>query len=61
MKRNGEIRTAIIDAGLHQWEIAEKLGVTEGTFCKWLRYELSEDRKMRILAAIHELANDGND
>lgn len=60
MRKNSDIRNAIANARLHQWEVAEKLGVNEGTFCKWLRYELPEEKKARILSAIRELIHDTN-
>ena len=31
------IKSKIHAAGVFQWEVAEAVGVTEGTMCRWLR------------------------
>lgn len=41
---NLEIRQLIKKYRLFHYEVAEECGVTEYTFCKWLRNELSEER-----------------
>ena len=51
-KANQDIRTAISSAGLKQWEAAELLGICEGTFSRWLRRELPEEKKKMILERI---------
>ena len=53
--KNLEIRTKIKEKRLYQYEVAEKLGISEYTFCVWLRKELSAERKNAVLAAIDEL------
>ena len=40
---NTAIRNAIQSAGVRHWMVADKLGVSETTFCRMLRKELSED------------------
>lgn len=52
---NLEIRTAIKQKRLYHYEVAEKLGITEITFCRWLRKELSSEQKQKVLSAINEL------
>lgn len=52
---NNDIRTAIQSAGLKQWEVAKAVGCSEGTFTRWLRDKLPEDKKNRILSAIERL------
>lgn len=42
IKRNAEIRAAAKSAGVFLYEIAEQLGVSEPTFNRYLRKELSE-------------------
>lgn len=49
---NLDIRLKIKENRLFNYEVAEKLGITEYTFCKWLRNELSEEKKKIILDAI---------
>lgn len=54
--RNQDIRGAIDGAGLRYWWVAEELGVAHGTLSNWLRMELPQDEKLRILAAVKRLA-----
>ena len=55
-KPNADIRTAIKESSLCQYQVSEKIGVSEFTFIRWMRNELSDERKQRILAAIKELS-----
>lgn len=55
-KPNADIRTAIRESSLCQYQVAAKIGVSEFTFIRWMRNELSDERKQRILAAIKELS-----
>lgn len=54
---NKEIREAIRGAGLKQWQVAKLCGVSEWTFVRWLRDELSEDRRKAIYKAIEAAAH----
>lgn len=38
------------------WKIAKHLGISEPTFTRWMRDELPEEKKERIITAIEELA-----
>lgn len=51
---NKDIRVALI--GYKNYQVAEVLGVTEFTFCRWLRKELSSERREQIIAAIEKLS-----
>lgn len=51
-KTNAEVRQALRDKGLRQWQLAERLGVSENTLCRQLRKELPAEQKARILKAI---------
>jgi predicted XRE-type DNA-binding protein len=51
-KCNVEIRQKIKDAGLPFWFVADRLGIADTTFSKWLRKELSEEIKQDILNVI---------
>lgn len=53
---NSDIRAAIKRHNLRQYQVAEKIGVSEFTFVRWLRKELPEERKQIIFAAIEELS-----
>ena len=51
---NSEIKEKIKAAGLHQYEVADLLGIGETTLVRWLRYELSPEKKSMILSAIEK-------
>ncbi len=55
-KPNFRIRLAAREAGIHHWEIAETLGISEGAFCRRMRHELLEAEQARILATIDEIS-----
>jgi hypothetical protein len=55
MKENEKVRQAIKESGFYQWEIAAKVGVSEPTFIRRLRFPLQPDREREILEAIAEL------
>lgn len=55
---NLEIRMAIKNARLFNYEIAAELGLSETSFSRKLRKELTPDEKERILAAIERLAKE---
>ncbi len=57
---NAEIRKLIKSSRLYQYEVAEKIGVTECTLIRWLRKELPESKKQSVLQAIKELQKRGN-
>lgn len=52
MKRNEDIRAMARQKKVYLYEIAEVLGVSEPTFIRWLRKELSENKKADVRAAI---------
>ncbi|MBY0124491.1 helix-turn-helix domain-containing protein [Bacillus sp. S/N-304-OC-R1] len=51
-KRNEDIKNA--RGGVPYWAIAEKMNISENTLYRWLRSELSTERKEDILAAIRD-------
>lgn len=57
-KNNFEIRKAIRDKGKKYCEVAEALGVHSATFSRWLRKELSEEDKQRILEVIKKIGDE---
>ena len=52
---NSDIRSAIKKHNLRQYQVAEKIGVSEFTFVRWLRRELSDERRAKVMKAIEEL------
>ena len=57
---NLEIRLKIKENRLHNYEIAKELNVSEFTFSRWLREELSEERKSLVLSAIDRIVRGGS-
>ncbi len=55
MMKNAEIKRTIWESRFRQYEIAEEIGISEYTFCRWFRRELSEEQKEQILNAITAL------
>lgn len=58
---NKTIRNAIVASGIHQWELADALGVHESTLSKKLRHELPDDEQARILGVIEEMGGKHDD
>ena len=52
---NQEIKTLIKQKRLRQWEIAKELGVSEFTFSRWLRTELPDAKKKKIVDVIEHM------
>lgn len=61
MKRNNDIRVAAKEKGVYLYEIAEKLDVSEPTFNRYLRKDLLEGMKAKVLAAIEEIKREHED
>lgn len=57
-KANTDIRKAARVADVPQWKICQHLGISEPTLTRWLRSELPEDKRQRILTAISELSQE---
>lgn len=55
MQQNQKIRTQIKNSRLMMWEVAQKIGIADSTFSKWLRTTLSDDKCKRVEDAIKEL------
>lgn len=53
---NSFIRRQAKAAGVPLWRIAQYLGVSEPTMTRWLRVELNDGDKQRIMSAISELS-----
>lgn len=52
---NSEIKNRIAKSRLYQYQVATKLGVSECTLIRWLRYEMEDTKKARVMQAIAEL------
>ena len=51
---NLDIRKAIETNNFKYWQVANKLGMTDGNFSRMLRVELKKENKDRVLNAINE-------
>ncbi len=58
--KNKDIRQEAQKANVKLWQIAEKLSVTDSTFSKILRKELSTEQKEKIFAIIATLETEDN-
>ena len=54
---NKDLRAEVRIANVRQWEVAEAMGISEMTFVKWLRRELSEEKKKVVREAIEKVMN----
>lgn len=54
MANNKDIRNAIKEAKLKQWQVADMYGLSEGNFSRMLRKELSRKKKEEIFTAIEK-------
>lgn len=57
-KPNKDLRIMIQESKVPQYEIARLCGIAETTLCRWLRYELSPEKRQMILIAIEKGAAD---
>lgn len=53
--KNSDIRFAIQQSGFKHWEVAEKIGISNSTFCVWLRKTLTPEKKKIVFEAIERL------
>lgn len=56
MQANSDVRASIIRCRLRYWEVAEKVGISDGRLSVWLRTPLSNERRKRVEKAIDELS-----
>ena len=54
-KANSDIRKAIEEANLKYYMVANAYGITDGNFSRLLRFELSKEKKAKIMAIIDQL------
>lgn len=50
--KNNEIREALKEANMKQWQLAELLHISEFTLSRKLRKEIPEDEKREIISLI---------
>lgn len=57
---NLDIREVAGKSNIKLWRIAEHLGITDGSFSRKLRKELSKEEKQKIFQIINELATENS-
>ena len=53
-----ELRIICKEKGAYIYQIAEKLGVSEPTFIRWMRHPVTGDLEKRIIDAINQIASE---
>ncbi|WP_045520327.1 hypothetical protein [Neobacillus niacini] len=53
LNRNQDIKKAKIN--VPDWAVAEKLGISENSFYRWIRKEIPDKKKAMIMQAIREV------
>lgn len=55
-KSNAFIRDYARNHGVCLWQVADALGINEGSFSRMLRYELPKEKRREIIDVIDRLA-----
>lgn len=55
--KNLELRQLIVEKRIKFYEIAHEIGIAPTTFTIWMRDELTEDKKNKVMNAIDSLTN----
>ena len=58
--KNLRVRQAAAQARIKLWEVAEELGITDATFSRKLRRELTEKEEQHILEIIKRIKEEEN-
>lgn len=53
---NSEIRMKAKEKNVKLWEIADRIGLTDGNFSRKLRKELSDEEREKVLLVIEQIA-----
>lgn len=54
-RNNMEIRQMALNNNVCHWEIADKMGIAEGSLSRKLRKELSAEEKQKVMDAIKSI------
>lgn len=52
---NLEIIRLLKKEDIFRWQVAERIGIHESTFCRWFRKELTKEQVQQILTAVEEI------
>lgn len=50
------VRTALRENGIHQWQLAEAVGVNESVFSRRMRHEMQPEEQARLVTIIYGIA-----
>ncbi len=53
---NEELKSKAKAARVYMWEVADVLGISEPTLCRWMRYPLTAEQEKRVLDAIAKIS-----
>lgn len=56
---NSALRLKMKRGGIYYWMLADELGVAESTLIRWLRTDLTGDRKKQVNDAVDMLIDKG--
>lgn len=59
MKANKDLRELIYTERLKNWQVADKIGISDSRFSVWLRTPLNEERRLKVITAINDLKKVG--
>lgn len=55
---NRDIRAEIREAGVTLWKIAHKIGISEATMTRKMRFELNDNEKKQIRDAVNSIVRE---
>ena len=55
---NETIRATMKANNIYIWMVADELGVSEWTLCRWLRHQVSKELEAKILEAIKQICTE---
>lgn len=56
---NNALRLRMKRGGVYYWMVAKELGIAESTLIRWLRTDLTGDRKKQVNEAVDRLIDKG--
>ena len=59
LANNEGLKSVLRQYNIPLWRVAHELGIGENTLYRWLRYELTQEKKDKIDIAIRGILNDG--
>jgi len=59
MKANKDLRELIYTERLKNWQVADKIGISDSRFSVWLRTPLNEERRLKVITAINDFKKVG--